>query len=358
VSMAYTVCVKEVPTRHSWQQYLDLDAIPLKLIESIEVDKYCGFVPMELAGNESGVEIYIDDYDEVHLPAARDTIGDRTKMITFSFGGDAGALCCASAAAATLAKHTNGIAFFDGEPQTYEQIMAEYTGMLSDAMAETDPTKHRDLLAALEKALPNYLFAKNVMLYRPLGDCARGLNIYPRPRYENFGVSFLASPWYVPHKRFHFCPIPAHLNIVASHYEIRYQSTNRAYWNYNSDAAVDELVEMVRTKLDSHFQALANPIFLATSLYDQCTQYSDIYELEMAGMACAAAGKHDKALELFDRIKKQSDPTRRYDYIVAIEDRCEKIGAFIKANRLKEMADQFAEWKGESLQEFGLTGSE
>jgi len=146
MSMSYFVFVNDLPIREEWQSYFDMDQIPIKLIESIEVKDYCGFVPMELDGYDSGVEIYLGKYDPEFFPEVKPFIGDRNIMVSFRFGGDYGGLCCSSAAAAVLAKRRDGVAYFDVHPQTYEQMMYEYNEALSDAKLQCKPIIETDVV--------------------------------------------------------------------------------------------------------------------------------------------------------------------------------------------------------------------
>lgn len=156
VSMNYTVFIKDLPSRLEWQNYLDHAEIPLKLEESLEVTKYSGFVPMELAGYDAGVEIYLDEFDPNYIPEANEFVGDRKKVITFSFSSDTGPLCCAAAASAVLARFADGLVYFDVIPQSYEQIMTEFYEFLPDAKIQLDPTKHKALLATLAQKLAGF----------------------------------------------------------------------------------------------------------------------------------------------------------------------------------------------------------
>lgn len=352
VSMNYTVFIKDLPSRLEWQNYLDQAEIPLKLMESLEVNKYSGFVPMELAGYEAGVEIYLDEFDPNYIPEANEFVGDRKKVITFSFSSDTGPLCCA--AAAVLARFADGLIYFDVIPQSYEQTMTEFYEFLPDAKIQLDPTKHKALLAILAQKLAGFALVGNALLYLPLGDCARGVTIVPDSRFEDFQISILVWPLVAHTEHLLLCSCPTGLNIEVSSYYIYQPSTGRCSWNYDDPGAASEIIDLATNNLVPYFESINTPLGLADALFEQFRNEQHIYDIEKTGMACAAAGKYDEALIMFDRVMAQSNPNLQFDWKIAIEERCTMIAELIKENRVEEIGQQLAEWRTYTINKCGL----
>ncbi len=103
-----------------------------------------------------------------------------------------------------------------------------------------------------------------------------------------------------------------------------------------------------------YFESINTPVGLADALFDQFRNSSDIYDLEKTGMACVAAGKYDDALIMFDQIMAQSQPNLRFDWTIAIEERCKKIAELIKEDRVEEIGKQLAEWRTYTINKCGL----
>ena len=123
MSISYSAFVKEFPSTTDLQQYINQAKLAITLLKSIEVSDYRGFIPMRLASDKAGVEIYLDDFDPTLFTEITSPLGDRKKIITFSFGGEASTACCAFGLAAALAKFGDALIYGDGF-LTYEQITA------------------------------------------------------------------------------------------------------------------------------------------------------------------------------------------------------------------------------------------
>lgn len=355
MSINYLVFVKELPSTADWQNYLNQAEIPLTLLKSVEVANYCGFVPMRLGSYKAGVEIYIDDFDPNYLPEINSHLGDRKKMITFSFAGDASTACCAYGAAAALAKFANALVYCEGF-LLCEQILSDFKEILPQARKEASQTPHKLLLDPVTKKLPQFKRKGNDFFYLPIGQCARGLMVWPRPRNESFAVGLFVWPLCAHADRLFIGQCPIDLGIKAHFPDIYQQSTGTCYWDYNNSGSADELVDIATNKLVPYFKSIEDPRALADALFQQFHKGYGVYEIEKTAMACAAVGKYDEALIMFERLKETSNPALRYDWMVALQERCAKIAAFIKAERFEDIDKQLEEWKSKNIKTFGIAG--
>jgi hypothetical protein len=72
-------------------------------------------------------------------------------------------------------------------------------------------------------------------------------------------------------------------------------------------------------------------------------------------MACAAAGKYDEAVRMFDRIQNDTNPLK-FDWVTTIENRCIKIAELIHAKKFDEIDRQLSEWKAITIRRLNLAG--
>jgi hypothetical protein len=356
LSINVLVFVKELPSRSNWQSWLDQAGIPITLPKSLDVTQYAGFVPMKLGSYKGGVEVYIDDYKPEYLPEIADQLGGRTKMMTFSFSGDSLNGCCANGAAAALVKYGDGLAFYDAF-LSFDELMSEFKGFLPEAKKEARQTPHKLLLDAVTKKLPHFKRKGINFFYLPIGQCARGFLVWPVPRIESFEVHLFVWPLCAHADRLFVGDCPTDLDIIAHWHTINQQSTSRCYWDYNNPGSVDELVDLATNKLVPYFESIEDPRALADALFQQFHKGHGIYDIEKTAMACAAVGKYDEALIMFERLKEISNPNLRFDYTVAMEERCAKIAEFIGAKRFEEIDKQLADWKSKNIKTFGIAGS-
>lgn len=364
MSISYMVFLKEIPTRSDWQEFLDLEQIPITLSKSLEVKDYSGFVAMRLADFKSGVEVYIEDYSFDELPELAGELGDRTKMIAFSFSADEWSACCAYGAAAALAKHAGGLVFCDFF-MTFEEIMADFNKSLSAIKADAGNNNHKKMMSALAKQLPALARKGNIFLDLPLGDSARGLIIEPCfPRNKKFEVSVLLWPLAKPVDRFPFCRIPLHLQLHSSHYRILEQLTGQPRWSYENPAAVDEIVDFTSKVLVPFFVSIREPQKLAEALLLQYSESTNLDDLEKTGMACSAVGKFEVALMLFEQAVKicnkpgydltTGELIPKQDKTIELENRCVLLSELIREQRFSEIAEQQKKWRLYTVKSCGL----
>ncbi|CAN5443359.1 hypothetical protein BH11CYA1_BH11CYA1_10590 [soil metagenome] len=196
MSINYSVFVKEFPCRIDWQKYLDELAIPIKLLKSLEVSTYIGFVPMKLANYNSGVEIYLDEVTPGYFAEVKSQLAGRAKIVTFSFGSDVDGACCALGAAAALAKFADGLIYNDGFLSA-DEILTAFKALLPEAKKKLSQNPNRSLLTAVSKGLIHFAKKGNKFFYLPIGQCARGLIVNPLSE-KMFEVRLLLSPLYKP----------------------------------------------------------------------------------------------------------------------------------------------------------------
>lgn len=355
------VFVEEIPTRLDLQNYLDQVQIPITLSESLDVKDYCGFVPIKLAGNKTGVEIYIDEYRPDYLPEIADKLNNRTTMITFSYAGDASAIACAYGAATALAKHAGALVYCDRLVSS-EEILAEFEAILPAARNEAKNAPHSKLLQGLTTALPNFARKGNIFFHMPLGQSARGLMITPLPRNENFEVGIVLWPLMKPTDRFPFCYVPPQVNIQVAQPNILEMSTARLYWRYQNPNAIEELVDITVNKLTPFFESTKDPQNLAQALLSIYRKSTNEHCLEQTGLACAAAGQFDEALELLARAVEMcnkpspgSSTINKLDWVIELENRCNQISQLIRNEKFDDMRKQFEQWRAYTIKKSGLS---
>ena len=358
------VFVKEIPTRLEWQEFLDLEQIPITLSKSMEVKNYSGFVAMRLADFKAGVEVYVEDYSSDDLLELAGELGDRTKVIRFRFSADEWSACCASGAAGALAKHAGGLVFCDGF-LTFEEIMVDFNKSLSVIKADSGNNNHKKLLSALAKQLPALSRNGNIFLDLPLGGSARGLIVEPCfPRNKKFEVSVLLWPLAKPANRFPFCRIPPHLQLHSSNYRILELLTEQPRWSYENPAAVAEIVDFTSKKLVPFFASIREPQKLAEAFLLQFSESTDLDDLEKTAMACAAAGKFEEAFMLFERaVKICNKPSYdfttgelmpKHEKLIEFEERCILVLALIREQKYSEITELQTKWRSYTVKSCGL----
>ncbi|CAN5443307.1 hypothetical protein BH11CYA1_BH11CYA1_10580 [soil metagenome] len=95
---------------------------------------------------------------------------------------------------------------------------------------------------------------------------------------------------------------------------------------------------MATNTFEPYFDSINDPPDLAEELFKTFSTSRDINELEATGLACAAGGKYEEALSIFDRVLEQTQPRQpelRFDWITALEERCKKLLPLSKKNILK-----------------------
>ncbi len=355
MSMHCTVLLKKIPTRLEFQNYLDQAQIPIKLMKSMEVADYSAFTPMRLSSYKAGVETYIDDFDPDAPTELDGPFGDRRKTITFRFGGRATEYCCAFGAAAALHKYADGLVYCEvPDPMSYEQIIYEFNEIFPQAKMEARNSPHRSLLKTVARQLPDFVKKEDLFFYLPLGQCARGFMIFSDR--EEFMVSMFVWPLSTPTDFLFPMPFPTDLNLAGHIQEIYQASTGRYRWRYDISTSAEEIVELVTKKLVPYFRSIENPSDLADSLLKQFCKSADITHLEKTGLACAAAGKYQEALNMLDRAVELAGPDLRFDYILAKEKRCRTIAELIREKRFDMIDQQLAEWKSYTIKKCKLGG--
>ena len=106
----------ELPTTAALQTAISNDPTFTLMIDAeTDLQSTAGFVPCEICGVESGVEIDFDDSPEL-IAGFGEIASDRDCCLVFRWGGDMIECACAMVLSYALAKHYNGIISYDGEP--------------------------------------------------------------------------------------------------------------------------------------------------------------------------------------------------------------------------------------------------
>ena len=106
----------ELPTTAALQTAISDDpTFTLVIDANTDLKATAGFVPCEICGVESGVEIDFNDSPEL-IADFGDIASDRDCCLVFRWGGDMIECACAMVLSYVLAKHYNGIISYDGEP--------------------------------------------------------------------------------------------------------------------------------------------------------------------------------------------------------------------------------------------------
>jgi hypothetical protein len=104
-----------VPTRDGLQQAIDRAGFGLTLDADYEPRTNVGFVPCNLNGKQTGVEMYFDDSDEL-VDSFRKLAEDRDCCIFFRWGGSMQECACALVVSYALAESFDAIVSYEGEP--------------------------------------------------------------------------------------------------------------------------------------------------------------------------------------------------------------------------------------------------
>src|SRR5690606_34412297 len=85
---------ESLPIRQVWQRKIEELAFPLTLDAEFNPLEDSGYVPMDLAGTESGCEYYLDDLKELELPES-DLTRHMDSVVSFRLGSRMDELKCA-----------------------------------------------------------------------------------------------------------------------------------------------------------------------------------------------------------------------------------------------------------------------
>ena len=113
---------REIPERGAWQHAIDSLGLPVKLDAETNLAMASGFSPAELNGTGSGFEIHLSSAREVlsSYPQLSESVADRDRAITFSWGGDLAECACVLAATAALVKECGAVAYYPSDDILYE----------------------------------------------------------------------------------------------------------------------------------------------------------------------------------------------------------------------------------------------
>jgi hypothetical protein len=103
-----------IPDRATWQAEIEHLRFPLALHANFDPSRDSGYRPVEFRGKPSGFEFFLDSTQDliVGLPHLAPKVASLDVCASFRWGGDLSEMFSALAAAASLAKLTDGV-FYD-----------------------------------------------------------------------------------------------------------------------------------------------------------------------------------------------------------------------------------------------------
>jgi hypothetical protein len=128
-----------VPTAQQWQKAIYDAGYDLKINEGFEAFAHSGFLPCQLYGASSGVEVYYDLTKDVLDPDLADGLsGSRDFCISFRWGGSFQEGACAMILSFVLARSFGAILSYEGEPpcESLDVFQADIGEMLKEAERE------------------------------------------------------------------------------------------------------------------------------------------------------------------------------------------------------------------------------
>ena len=108
---------RKVPTRKEWQGKIDSLRAPLKLDSSYDLRRDAGYLPADLAGEDSGFEFYLEDVTDYESSRWEIDLADRDKVAVFRVGSDPLEHVTALFAAGALAQISEGLCIQNGSDQ-------------------------------------------------------------------------------------------------------------------------------------------------------------------------------------------------------------------------------------------------
>jgi hypothetical protein len=121
----------DVPTREAWQAAIDSLGLPVQLSLELSPTGNSGFSPVLLKGVSSGFELSLCEASEVlkSYPRLSSEIGNRDRVLTFSWGGDLSECACVLASVAALAKRFRARAYYPADDLLYssaDELISEF----------------------------------------------------------------------------------------------------------------------------------------------------------------------------------------------------------------------------------------
>ena len=128
-----------VPAVQEWQRAVDEAGYDLRIDAEFKPFEHAGFLPCQLNGEQSGVEVYYDlTRDLCDQELAQSIAQGRDVCISFRWGGSFREGACAMILALALAKSFDAILSYEGEPpcDSLDAFQAELAIMLKEAERE------------------------------------------------------------------------------------------------------------------------------------------------------------------------------------------------------------------------------
>jgi hypothetical protein len=117
VSMSMYVLHEVIPNRAEWQAAITAAGFDLILDPSLDTKLNTGFLPARYNDIDTGFEFDVSDLPDSVPEYLESSQADDPRRLSanFRWGGDILEMCCAFAAAAALAKLTNGVLYQGGD---------------------------------------------------------------------------------------------------------------------------------------------------------------------------------------------------------------------------------------------------
>jgi hypothetical protein len=174
----------KVPTRDLWQAEIERLGFPAVIDSPFDLQRDTGFRPASYEGAATGFEFYLESSKTIieSYPHVAPHVGNRDVCATFRWGGDLAEMGAASAAAASLAKLTDGIYFHPDDDLLYtadEALKATRTDL--DEIRSKEP-KQTPIVAMQKKitrdwaeAFPGLGIYQTRQLLRRVGPIVAGI---------------------------------------------------------------------------------------------------------------------------------------------------------------------------------------
>jgi len=128
-----------VPSAEQWKKAIDDAGYDLKIDLGLEPFEHAGFLPCQLCGASSGVEVYYDVTSEVLAPdLVAGLAKGREVCISFRWGGSFREGACAMILSFALARSFDAILSYEGEPpdESLDIVQGEIAQMMKEAERE------------------------------------------------------------------------------------------------------------------------------------------------------------------------------------------------------------------------------
>ncbi|WP_254510990.1 hypothetical protein [Anatilimnocola floriformis] len=127
----------KLPAREQWQLAITQAGFDLQLNPALQPRTVVGYVPCQLNGDDSGVEMHFENAADF-MNSYRHLVGSRDCCITFRWGGSMRECACAMIASFALAESFDAVVSYEGEapPASLQEFRADVERAVRDAAKE------------------------------------------------------------------------------------------------------------------------------------------------------------------------------------------------------------------------------